>query len=981
MTFRKLNNLTGWAVFATSAAVYLRTVEPTASWWDCGEFIAASYKLLIGHPPGAPFFLLVARLFTLMAGHDVTQIAYWINVLSALCSAGTVLFLCWTITLLARKGMAGTEENYSPAQTFGILSAGVIGSLSYAFSDTSWFSAVEAEVYAMSSLFTAFAVWAMLKWERIDDESAANRWLLLIAYAVGLSIGTHLLNLVVLPALAFVYYFKKFKPTLTGAGLTFAIGGAMVFGLMTGMRTLLPGFAGQWDVFFVNTLGLPFGTGVAAFGLLFIGALGYGILYSIRQQNAVLNTALLALTFVLIGFSSYSVLVVRANYQATFKLNNPKDAPGFMYYLNMEQYGAARPLVYGPQFTAEVVAQERGDPMYVKGQETYDVYSYRLKNTFDPQHQTLLPRLWSSDKNHPQEYRQLAGLRKGEKPTMGQNLRYLFPHQWGHMYWRYFMWNFVGRDSDEQDAGWTTTLTAAKNLAPDLVRNPGHNSFYFLPLLLGLSGAFYQFRKHRHSFVVTALLFFLTGLALVTYLNPPPTEPRERDYIYVGSFYAFAVWMGLGALALAEGLGYLLKKEVLRPVVAGAICLGVPVLLVSQNWDDHDRSGRYIAVDSAKNILNACAPNAILFTNADNDTYPLIYAQEVEGVRPDVRICISQFMGTDWYIDQLKQKVYEADALPISLQYEDYVSAVNNQLLFQENPEYSGSGINLPAYLKMIRENNPGLQMELQNGETINILPSNKLVLPVNRAAVIKKGIVPAVLQPLLQDRMTLELDKKSLFKDDLVFLDVLTQNNWERPIYFTSMFLPNQYHVEEYTQVEGLVYRLLPVRVPGAKEGFVNSQLAYQNLMEKSAFRGIDNPDTYYEEFSRNWLLNNRLAFLRTAEQLIREDQREKARQVLVNCLKKMPDETVPYDQVCSLFVAPLLKVGERERALALAKIMSGRADQNLAYYLDGGVRDQAAVQKNMFILNQLAVALQEAKQPEAPQYEALFEKHYQKL
>ncbi len=981
MTFRKLNNLTGWAVFAASAAVYLRTVEPTASWWDCGEFIAASYKLLIGHPPGAPFFLLVARLFTLMAGNDVTQIAYWINILSALCSAGTVLFLCWTITLLARKLVTGTEENYAPTQTFGILAAGIVGSLSYAFSDTSWFSAVEAEVYAMSSLFTAFAVWAMLKWERITDQAAATRWLVLIAYAVGLSIGTHLLNLVTLPALAFIFYFKKYKPTFKGGLLTFAVGGGLVLALMTGMRTIIPGFAGGWDVFFVNTLGLPFGSGVAAFGVLFIGALVYGIWYSIRKQNAVLHTALLAFTFVLIGFSSYSVLIIRANYQATFKLNDPKDAPGFMYYMNMEQYGGGRPLIYGPQFTAEVIEQEQGDPMYVKGKDQYEVYSHRLKNTFDPKHQSLLPRLWSNDKNHPQIYRQMTGLRAGEKPSMGQNLGYMFTHQWGHMYWRYFMWNFAGRDSDKQDAGWTTTLTATKNLPPDLARNQGHNQFFFLPLLLGLAGAFYQYRKHRHSFFITGLLFFLTGLALVTYLNPPPVEPRERDYIYVGSFYAFAIWMGLGVLAVAEGLGYLLKREVLRPVLAGAICLGVPLLLVSQNWDDHDRSGRYIAIDSAKNILNSCAPNAILFTNGDNDTYPLIYAQEVEGVRPDVRICISQFMGTDWYIDQLKNKVYQADALPISLKYENYVSAVNNQLLYHENPEYSGGGINLPAYLKLIRENNPGIQVGLQNGESINILPSSKLVLPVNKEAVLKKGFISEELAPLLQDRMTLELDKKSLFKDDLVFLDVLTQNNWERPIYFTSMFLPNQYHLEEHTQIEGLVYRLLPVRVPGARDGFLNSQVAYQNLMHNTAWRGINNPGTYYEETSRNWLLGSRLAFVRTAEQLIREDQTEKARQVLVNCLKKIPDQTVPYDQVCSLFVAPLLKIGEREKAMALAKTMSQRADKNLAYYLDGGIRDQNAVQENLFVLNQLAVALSEAKHPEAPQYQALFEKHYRKL
>ncbi len=981
MNFRKINNLTGWAVFAAAAFTYIRTVEPSAAWWDVGEFIAASYKLLIGHPPGAPFFLLTGRLFSLLAGNDVTQVAYWINISSALFSAFTILFLFWTITLLGRKLIPVPVENFTPAQTFGLMAAGVVGALSYAFSDSFWFSAVEAEVYAMSSLFTAFVVWATLRWELIEDPAAANRWLILIAYVIGLSIGAHILNLVTLPGLALIIYLKKYQPTLKGTLAALLIGGGVMMGLMTGLRITLPSLAGSMDVFFVNSLGVPFGSGVILFLLLLITGIVYGIRYSGRRQKIVLNTALLGVTFVLIGFTSYAVIVIRANYESTFNLNDPEDVPGFMYYMNMEQYGAGRPLLYGPNFTTEVIDSEEGAPLYVKGEGKYESYSRRFSYKYDPKGMTLLPRVYSQDRQHPQAYRQLLGLREGEKPTLADNLYFLFNRQLGFWYGRYFMWNFAGRDSDRQDAGWTATLTPKSELPPDIAGNKGHNRFYFLPLILGLAGLIYQYRKGRYSFYVTGLLFFMTGIALILYLNPPPTEPRERDYIYVGSFYAFSIWIGLGVMALADGLGYLLKREILRPVLAGALCLGVPLLMVSQNWNDHDRSGRYIAVDSAKNLLNSCPLNAILITSGDNDTYPLIYAQEVEGVRPDVRVCISQFMGIDWYINQLKGKSYDGKPLPISLNYGNYVSAVNNQIFFQENPQYAGSGISLPAYLKMIRENSPALQVSLQNGETMNILPSSRLVLPVNKEEVLKMGFIDQSLQPLLEDRMTIDLPKKSLLKDDLIFLDLITHNKWERPICFTSLFTPAQYNLTEYTQAEGMLYRLMPVRVPGARQGYVNANLAYQNMMEKMSWRGVDNPEVYHDEFSRNWLQNNRVAFLQTAGQLISDNQKEKARQVLLKSLQVIPDASIPYDRVCSLYVAPLMEVGETEKALGIARTMAARADQNLAYYLQDRRQHQTEVQENLIILNQLASALKEGSHPEAPAYEAMFEKHYRKV
>lgn len=979
--YQKVNNLTGWAVFAIAAATYTSTVEPTSSFWDCGEFIASSYKLMVQHPPGAPFFLLLGRMFSFLAGSDVTQVAYWVNILSALCSAFAILFLFWTITRIGQTVLSVTNEPALP-QTIGLMVAGTVGSLAYAFSDSFWFSAVEAEVYAMSSLFTAFVVWAMLKWERITDESAANRWLILIAYTVGLSIGTHLLNLVTLPALAFIYYFKRYKPTFWGGVLTFGIGLSLIGVLMTGVRTGLLNAAGKFDLFFVNTIGLPFGSGVAVFGLLLVVALVAGIQYSVRTNHIKLNTALLSLVFVLIGYSSYLLIVIRANDRPPINLNNPDNAVSFMDYLNLKQY-PTRPLLYGPYFTARLIDQKKGTPNYVQGKERYEQYGNEVENIYEPGQQTLFPRMYSQDqsRNHPELYHQITGLRPGQQPTMAHNLEFLFKHQLGTMYWRYFLWNFVGRDSDEDDAGWRELLTPFKQLPPDLTQNKGHNRLYALPLLLGLIGLVFQYRRNRQSLLFVGLLFLLTGVALVLYLNSPPSEPRARDYIYVGSYYAFAIWIGLGALAVTDFVSRYVKKQLLAPGLAGLLCLLVPTLLATQNWDDHNRSGRYFAVDSARNMLNSCAPNAILFTNGDNDTYPLWYAQNVEGVRRDVRVCVVQFMGSDWYIDQLKRQEYESAPLPILLKRENYIANVNNQIAYVENPRLK-EGIQLDQYLKLLRENSPALQVALQDGGTINVLPARRLILPVNKPDVLAKGIIPRKLEPLLDDSMEIEPTGGDLFKSDLVFLDILTNNHWERPVYFTSLFTPAQFNLQEYTQVEGMVYRLLPVKVAGAKQGFVNAEIAYQNLMEKCNWRGLNNSAVYHDATHRLYVTNwGRFSFWQTATQLLEENETEKARKALLRALALMPDKSIPYDRICSLYVAPLLQVGETGRAMEIAQTMATRADENLTYYLNQPSQNASKIQSDLFVLNQLATALKQENHPQASRYAALFNKHYQKL
>ncbi|MCU0353057.1 MAG: DUF2723 domain-containing protein [Cytophagales bacterium] len=988
LSFRKTNNLTGWAVFAIAAATYVRTVEPTVSFWDCGEFVAAAHKLLIGHPPGAPFFMILAHVFTDTLAADASQVAYWMNVLSALCSAFTILFLFWTITLLGLKVVAANDngQTLSPAQTLALMTASVVGSLAYTFSDSFWFSAVESEVYALSSLFTAFGVWAMLRWERIRDESAANRWLILIAYTIGLSIGTHLLNLVTLPALALVFYFRKFKPTFRGAAVTLAVSGVLLLLIMNGMRTELPAWAGKADIFFVNTLGLPFGSGAVVLAAILVGALGYGLWHSAKKQKVVLNTALLGFTFILIGYSSYALLVIRANFNPPFNLSNPKDIPGFMYYMNMEQYGAGRPLVYGPNFTADVVAVDKGAPIYVKGERKYESYSHQYEPKYDPRRMTLFPRLYSKDaaRRHPETYRQLLDLRNDETPTLADQFSYFFSHQAGYFYTRYLLWNFAGRDSDEQGAGWQKTFEAKSDLPPAVAQNRGHNRFYGLPLLLGVIGLVFLFRRNRQAFFVTGLLFFMTGLALVLYLNPPPVEPRERDYIYVGSFYAFAIWIGLGVL----GIGQYLQKiaRIVNPAIGGnawlptvatALSLGVPLLMAAENWDDHDRTGRYMALDSARNMLESCAPNAILFTTGDNDTYPLLYAQEVENIRPDVRVVISQFMGTDWYIDYLKQSLGRTPALPISLEKKNYVSYVNNQILFLEN-ESVKNGINLKEYLRLLREDNPALKVTLDSGETMNTLPTSKLYLPVDKQAVEKSGMLSASLLPLLTEEVLIELPKRDLIKDELVFLDVLAQNDWKRPVYFTTTQLPRQYNLMEHTQLEGVVCRLLPARVPKAEDGFVNSEVAYNNLMRKCQWRGQSNPAVYHDETCRGErLFASRMAFLDLAQQLLAEGKSEKSREVLRRSLEVMPNEIFHDDQLCSLYVAPLLRVNETQKARQLAARLAQNADQNLAYYWQESQPDRQAAGQNLFVLNQLATAFREAKLPDAPRYAALLEKH----
>ncbi|MDN5200795.1 DUF2723 domain-containing protein [Fulvivirgaceae bacterium BMA10] len=976
--FKKINNISGWIIFIISTIVYVLTVEQTASYWDCGEFIAVSYKLEVPHPPGAPLFLLIGRLFSFLALGDVTQVAFWINMVSVLSSSFTILFLFWTIVLLGRKLLKIKLGEETTSQTWSLMSAAAIGSLAYTFSDSFWFSAVEAEVYAMSSFFMAFAFWAILKWELIEDESESNRWLVLLAYVIGLSIGVHLLNLVTLPAMGLIYYFKKYQPSKSGILATLIVSLGIILIIMVGIIPGLPSIAGALEIFFVNAIGLPFGSGIIFFIVIFLGVLVFGIMYSIKRGKVLLNTALLCFTFIIIGYSSYALVVIRSGYNPPIDENNPENIISVVSYLKREQYGY-RPLLRGQYYTAELVDQKRGAPVYVKDNDKYKISDYKIVNVYDPEQIVLFPRIYSGSAEHKKIYQEKLGLKPGEKPSYIDNIKFLFSHQLGHMYMRYFMWNFAGRESDIQNAGWLTPVDALKSVPEAIKENKGRNNFLMLPLILGLIGLFLQFTRDKKGFSVTASLFFLTGMALILYLNSPPIEPRERDYIYVGSFYAFAIWIGFGTLAMIDLLNQKFKNAKINTIIATLICLFIPGIMAVEGWDDHDRSNRYFSVDSAKNFLASCAPNAILFTGGDNDTFPLWYVQEVEGFRTDVRVVVLSYFNTDWYIDQMTRDAYESKAFPFSLTEKNYRQGTNDYLPLVENPNLKGA-MDVKQYLKLIKEEHPLLAVQSQLSDKLNTVPTRRMSLSVNKDHVRSLGIIPSDMDSLVQDRMTWNLKGGGLDKGSLMLLDIIVSNNWERPIYFNNTSL-NQIGVnlQDYVVREGNTYRLLPVKNSDPNIELVNTEVMYDNVMNKFHWRELNNPNTYYSEDYRNFALSHRSSLNALAQALIQKGETEKAGEVLRKSIELIPDEAIPFDYSNGQSVKLYLTIGENELAEQVANRLVERADQVLTYYEENNMGFDYEVQKNLVILNDLTNAFKGARQNEmAQKIENIFIRHY---
>lgn len=962
--YQKINVIAGWISFAIAAIVYYLTLEPTVSFWDCGEFITSAYKLQIGHAPGAPFFMLLARFFSLFAG-GTESVALMVNSLSATVSAFTILFLFWTITHLAKKLIVGKEE-ISSIQIWTIVSAGFIGALAYAFSDTFWFSAVEGEVYATSSLFTAVVFWCILKWENEEGKAYANRWLILIAYLMGLSIGVHLLNLLAIPAIVMIYYFKKYEPSRNGIlkalGLAILLLGGAMYVIIPGVVKVAFGF----DLFFVNVIGLPFNYGAIIFILLLIAALTWGIRYTLSHGKVVLNTLLTALTVVLIGYSSYSLIMIRSAANPSLDQNNPEDLHSLLYYLNREQYGD-NPLIYGEYFNAPLEENSRvvDKNVYIKKDGKYVVSYVQEKANFKDSHKTIFPRMYSKGMSgrNPVEYEKWTGLRSEQKakPSFGQNLNFFFSYQVNYMYIRYFMWNFAGRQSDRQSYGgviegnWISGIPFIDNmrlgdqsLRPDhMANNKGNNKLYFLPLLLGLAGILYQYRKSlkgKKDFYVVLLLFLFTGLAIVIYLNQPPLQPRERDYAYAGSFYAFAIWIGLGLLAVVELTKKLIKNDSIALPLAFTLCfLFVPALMAQQNWDDHDRSDRYVARAMAYDYLNSCEPNSILFTMGDNDTFPLWYLQEVEGIRTDVRVCNLSYLATDWYIDQMKQKNYESEALPISIPKEKYLMGTRDIVYLLEDPRLAAyveknGGLELKEGLEYVLSEKESTKKLYGYDERIDHLPAKKFRLPIDKDQILRTKTLSEKDTILMVPQMEWELKRNYMDKAGLVLYNMILNNNWERPLYFSITVQESGYYgLKDYFRQEGFAYRLVPIKAEeeSVQTGTVNTDAMYTNLMTKFKWGNMNDPDVYIDETTYRMCLGLRNNFLRLSESLLDEGKRDSAVQVLDKCIELVPNEKVPFDYMAMLMAQSYYRAAEYEKANQMIEKVSDRIVKELDYYM----------------------------------------------
>jgi hypothetical protein len=1033
--YKKLNNLVGWVVFIIAAIVYTLSAEPTASFWDCGEYIATSYKLQVGHPPGAPTFQLIGRFFSLFAFGDVTKVAFMINMMSVLCSAFTILFLFWTITYFAKKLTSKVED--SPSKLWTILGAGIVGALAYTFSDSFWFSAVEGEVYAMSSMFTALVFWLMLKWEEDADDPRSFRWIILITFLIGLSIGVHLLNLLTLPALVMIYYYRKYN--VTKKGIFYALVFSVIL-LAFMFYMLIPGMvwlAGHFELFFINNVGLPFNAGTIIFFALLIGLIVFGLHWSKKKGRVVLNTIVLAFTFLMIGYSTFFILIIRSNANTPINENSPRDAISLLSYLNREQYGET-PLITGQYFNAPLnqsTEWKDASPIYEKDVEKgkYVLTDARKNSrpTYNSKFTTFFPRMWSSQENHhistylewggiseKDVYKSVPTNSRGNKiytqgvpkssPTFGQNLRFFFSYQVGHMYFRYFFWNFVGRQNDIQGHGNPTEgnwhcgipfidkmhLGNQELVTEQMSNNKGNNSFYFLPLILGLVGLFYHLNKHSRDTLIVALLFFMTGLAIVIYLNQYPYQPRERDYAYVGSFYAFAVWIGLGVIAVVQLLKKLFKENVLAPIAATLISLLlVPGIMAKDGWNDHCRAGRYTARDFAKNYLASCAPNAILFTNGDNDTFPLWYVQEVEGFRTDVRVVNLSLFNTDWYADQMKRKAYESEPVPISMEHKQYRTGTRNivYLLQDENMGY----VNIKELFDILHKSPEKLQQKVRE-YTLDFFPSKNFYLPVDTNKIFTNGTVPSSWKEYVTDSVKWTINRDVIQKNTLFCLDILAHFNWDRPIYFAITTGNDAYMgLEDYFSLEGLVYRLVPVKTinPDGATGRVNTEAMYDNMMNKFEWGNLSGKNVYLDETNLRMCMNFRNNFARLANALLDEGQNEygsfdnekktKAIAALDRCMEVLPESAVPYNYFILPIAEAYYRAGEVQKANAIVSRVIDLYEAELAYYYSLDKKRSNLLefdkQQALFILQRIMMITEETKQVDLfKKVEPVFAKYY---
>lgn len=1033
--FNKWNTITGWCVFVIALITYTLTVEPTMSFWDCGEYIATSAKLEVGHPPGAPLFQMMGAFFAMFATDD-KYIALMVNMMSVFSSAFTILFMFWSSSMILKKIISQYAE-VNKNNSIVILGSSFVGALAYTFSDSFWASAVEAEVYAMASLFIALLFWLGLRWEQDMDSPRGNKWLLIISLVVGLTFGVHFMALLTIPAIGFIYYFKHYKEVTVK---NFIIANVVVIAILLFIfKLLLPltmAFFGKTEVFMVNSLGMPFNSGTIFVVLLLIAFFYFGLKYTHQKGYVNYNTLILCILFILIGFSSWMMLPIRANANTVINENKPSDAREVLAYYNREQYGS-NPLFYGPQYTEAFAGLDKNNPYLDKApnyERDYKTGKYVIVNNYknaeqnsDDNQKTILPRLWSSDHianyinftNPPafrlnpdypyeddlqkygidpsqlseEDYNKAIAQLKGEiekivsefrqayaqkqidndgyvkflksygdyliveKPATADNLRFMVEYQFGYMYFRYLMWNFVGRQNDVQgrydyqDGNWLSGipfidelhLGSQENLPSDVLNNKGRNQYFFLPFILGIIGLMYHATKDRKSFYVLLVLFLFLGIALKIYLNERPFEPRERDYALVGSFYVFAIWIGFGVYALYESFQKYLAPKIAGPVIIAASLLAVPVLMACQNWDDHDRSGKYTATALAKAYLNSCDPNAILYTIGDNDTFPLWYAQEIEHVRTDVKIVNTSLFMTDWYIDQMKTKTYEANPLPISFTHNEYVG---DKLDYVAHIPKTESRWDIKDFINFIK--NPQSTVEMQNGQTIHFFPTNKIRIPIDKNVIIKNKVISPKFNDSIVPYIDLDIKGNALYKNRLMMLDVLANNNWKRPIYFSPGAFDDEDYLwmKNYLQLEGMIYKLVPIKTKIDKDtnpmdmGGLDADKMYSIVMKWDW--GNSDGNIYHDPETRKNSISYRSVLSRLMDRLIAEGKLDKAKNVINLALTKMPLDKFGYYAMVEPFAKGYYQVGEKAKAQQLLEKLIKKYQENLNYYGKLGLSDQ---------------------------------------
>jgi len=1012
--FNKWNTILGWAAFAIALITYSLTVEPTLSFWDCGEYIATSAKLEVGHPPGAPLYQMIGAFFAMFA-LTPDKIALMVNMMSVFSSAFTILFLFWSSSIMLRKIISSFTE-FNNTNAIAVLGSSFVGALTLTFSDSFWFNAVEAEVYAMATLFIAVIFWLALRWEEDMHSPRGNRWLLLISLMIGLTFGVHFMALLTIPSIGLLYYFKNYeKITLKNFIIANVSIVAVLFFVFKFLLPYTLAFFGKTEIFMVNSLGLPFNSGTIFAFLLIVAFFYFGLKYTVKKDKPFWNTVLLCILFVLIGFSTWLMLPIRANANVVINENKPSDAAEVLAYYNREQYGEQKTF-YGPLFSETYAGLDEEKP-YLDEKPNYErdyksgkyviVNNYiNAKSNTSDAHKGVLPRMWSADhaenymtftqplefKINPEAFVDEEGnmmedemgqmteivsefraayhtgkvdledyhkFLKGysdyliiEKPSFADNMKFMFEYQFGYMYWRYLLWNFVGRQNDvqgkydTQNGNWLSGITfidelhlgSQDNLPSDVANNKARNTYYFLPFILGVLGIVFHASKDKKSFYILLILFLFNSFALKIFLNERPFEPRERDYAVVGSFYVFAIWVGFGVYALYDAIRKYIQPKIAGPVAISAAILAAPLLMAKENWDDHDRSGKYTAIAMAKAYLDSCEPNAILFTIGDNDTFPLWYAQEIEGHRTDVRIVCTSLFATDWYIDQMKAKAYDSDPVPIRFDHEQYVGS---KLDITIHKPLTDQGMLLEDILQFIDSGDERTTIEMRNGHKVHFYPTDKIRIPVDKNTVIKNKVVSSHLNDSIVSNIDIDLKGDPIYINRLMMLDIVANNNWKRPIYFTGGAFADEDFIwmKDYLQLDGLVYKLVPIRTPLDKQaspldmGSIDTEKMY-NIVTKWDWGNSGSPDIYHDPETRKNSITYRTNLARLMEALINEGKKDKAKKIIELAMTNMPIDYFGYYTFVEPFAGGYYEIGEKQKARDILNQLMKKYQENLTYY-----------------------------------------------